>query len=474
MTAPLVSMPISGGRCSTIGVERHEVVNLLFVARSRLLVALMLAAITLSGIGGFASVRPATAQTGPDLTMWLDVTGGSEGAECVISDIVSEYNARGGAQVDATLQPNGWTATQTALAGGGGPDVVITPGPSFTNELARAGQVLPLDDIATQYDWASTFAPWSLELGRFNGQLFSVPNEVETLALFYNKTLFEANGWTPPTTIDELMALAQTTADAGLIPFAHSNADWRPTNEWFVGEFLNHVAGPEVIYQALTGAIPWTDPQIAAALAPLNTMQANDWFMGGLDRYYTTPSAETASALAYGDAAMKIEGTWFQTNAEIYFAESGQEWDWVPMPSTDGTEIYDLGIGSTYSINANSKYPAETADFLNFYFSPATQARLVVGCGSAPAPVTIPAESLTGLDARRARVIERLSTAAAANNYGYTTWTFFPPKTEVYLYEEIEKVWAGDMTVEEYLQGAQDIFAAEFAAGGNPPVPART
>jgi raffinose/stachyose/melibiose transport system substrate-binding protein len=449
-------------------------VNLSFVARSRPIIALALIATVLSGIAGIASVRPATAQGGPEITMWLDTTGNSAVAQCISDKIVSAYNTRGGAQVKSTLQPNGWTATQTALAGGGGPDIVITPGPSFANELARAGQIVPLDAIAQQYDWSATFAPWALQLGRSGEQLFSVPNEVETLVLYYNKTLFEAKGWTPPTTIDQLMALGQTVDDAGVIPFAHAHAEWRPTNEWFIGEFLNHIAGPEVIYQALTGAIPWTDPRIAAALAPLNQMQTNGWFMGGLDRYYTTPSADAASALAYGDAAMKIEGTWFATDAQTYFDESGQEWDWVPMPSTDGTAIYDLGIGSTYSINAKSAHQPEAADFLNYYFSPETQGQLVTVCGTAPAPVTIPAENLAGLDARRARIITSLATAAQANDYGYTTWTFFPPKTEVYLYEEIEKVWAGDMTMDEYLQGAQAIFAQEFAAGGNPPVPART
>ena len=185
----------------------------------------LLLVLVLSGIGGLATVRPAIAQDAPTLSMWLDVTGGSTVADCVIENVVGDYNARGGAQVEATLQPNGWTATQTALAGGAGPDVVITPGPSFANELARAGQIVPLDDIATQYDWASTFAPWSLDLGRSNEQLFSIPNEVETLVLYYNKTLFEANGWTAPTTIDEMMALGQTIDDAGIIPFAHGNAD---------------------------------------------------------------------------------------------------------------------------------------------------------------------------------------------------------------------------------------------------------
>ena len=39
--------------------------------------------------------------------------------------------------------------------------------------------------------------------------------------------------------------------------------------------------------------------------------------------------------------------------------------------------------------------------------------------------------------------------------------------------EEIEKVWAGDMTVEEYLQGLQTTFDQEVAEGAVVPVPAR-
>ena len=180
--------------------------------------------------------------------------------------------------------------------------------------------------------------------------------------------------------------------------------------------------------------------------------------MGGLDRYYTTPFADANAAFGDGDAAMKIEGTWWVADGQTFFGEEAgneNEWDWVPVPSMSGDAIYDLGIGSTYSINANTEYPDEVATFLTYYFSPDTQAKLSVDCGLAPAPVTIPAESLSGLDPRYGAILEAMNAASAGGNYGYTTWTFWPPKSDVYIYEEIEKVWAGDMTVEEYLQGLQ-------------------
>ena len=77
------------------------------------------------------------------------------------------------------------------------------------------------------------------------------------------------------------------------------------------------------------------------------------------------------------------------------------------------------------------------------------------------------------LDPRIAAIFADLAAASDAGNYGYTTWTFWPPKSDVYIYEEIEKVWAGDMTPEEYLLGLDELFAQELQAGEIPPIPDR-
>ncbi|MFN8452341.1 MAG: hypothetical protein U0521_28010 [Anaerolineae bacterium] len=66
------------------------------------------------------------------------------------------------------------------------------------------------------------------------------------------------------------MALSEQIAAAGIIPFAHANSDWKGVNEWFVGEMLNHVAGPQAVYEALTGARPWTDDAFAQSIDILN------------------------------------------------------------------------------------------------------------------------------------------------------------------------------------------------------------
>jgi raffinose/stachyose/melibiose transport system substrate-binding protein len=438
-----------------------------------LILALVSIAPAFAGLGSRAM-----AQDSAEIAMWLDTTGGAEGAQCVVENAVDPFNALGkGVTVKATLQANNWDATRTSLAGGAGPDVIGTPGPSFAMQLALAGQLAPLDDYVNQFGWNDRFAKGSLNLGMANGKLYSIPSEIETLVLYYNKTLFEQNGWEPPKTLDELTALAEQIDAAGVIPFAHANAEWRPANEWFVGEFLNHSAGgPQKVYDALVGKGSWTDPDLVAAIESLNQMQQKGWFSGGLDRYYTLTDAEVGSMLGSGEAAMKIEGTWFLENVDDYFGEAAgndNEWGWVPMPSVSGEPIFDLGIGQTYSINANSKNPAGTAQFLDFYYSPETQARLLANCGVVPAAVNLEGQDLSAVNPGLTEILAALNKAFAANNYGYTTWTFWPPESETYLIEQVEKVWAGEMTAEQYLQGHQEVFDKEREAGAVPPIPER-
>jgi len=279
-------------------------------------------ALALPVLGSHGRTAPVAAQDQPEITMWFDTTGGAEVAEAVIKAVVDPYNAKGGPQVKATLQANNWDATRTALAGGAGPDIIGTPGPAYAYELAKAGQLLSLDDVATAQGWDTNLVPWALNLGKVDGKLYSVPDEVETLVLYYNKTVFADKGWTAPKTMAELMTLSGQIKDAGLIPFAHGNQEWRPANEWFVGEFLNRGAGgPAAVYQALTGALPWTDANFADSLTMLDQMQQSGWFMGGLDRYYTTTFADADAAFGDGDAAMKIEGTWWIADGHTYFGE---------------------------------------------------------------------------------------------------------------------------------------------------------
>ena len=404
------------------------------------------------------------------VVVWID---DNEPNQCNIDVLQPGFNATSEtAEVEFVRQPEQWDVTRTAILGGAGPDVVITPGPSFVFELAKAGLLQALD----RETFGENFVDWALSLGEVDGTLYSLPTELETVVLYYNKTLFEERGWSPPTTIDELMSLSEEIAAQGIIPFAHSNAEWRPTNEWFVSAFFNHMAGPDAVYASLTGEKAWTDPAFVEAVEALDRVQQEGWFSGSLEDYYTALDDDRLSAFGSGEAAMNIEGSWRIENLDQFFGEdAGNEnaWDWAPFPSASGEPTYSIGIGSTYSINAASDVPEAASEFLQYLFSPEVQAQLAVQCGRAPAPIRLDAELMSDLDPREARLFEAIGTASDAGNYGYLTWTFWPPKSDVYIYEEIERLWDGQITAEAYLAGLQAVFSEELAAGDVPPLPSR-
>ncbi len=98
---------------------------------------------------------------------------------------------------------------------------------------------------------------------------------------------------------------------------------------------------------------------------------------------------------------------------------------------------------------------------------------MLAKCGSVPGPVKVNKALLTDQDPRYLEILDQLYAAAEANNVGYTTWTFWPPKSETYIIDNIEKVWAGTMTTQDYLAGLQTLFTEEATAGDVPPIPAR-
>jgi raffinose/stachyose/melibiose transport system substrate-binding protein len=409
------------------------------------------------------------------VTMWADADAN---ADCFVDVLGKGFNEQSETiELVIERKANMIDAVRPALAGGAGPDIVPTHGPAFVAEFALAGQVLPLDDLAKDFKWDEMFVPWALNLGRVEGTLYSLPQELETIILWYNKTLFEEHGWTPPTTIDELIALSDQIQAEGIIPLGGQGGECQACNEWYFTEFVNKIAGPEKVYQALKGEIPWTDPDFVTSIHTLNDMMQKGYWMGSVENFLATDFATFQAAFGAGDAAMNMEGTWFYNSVDQFFGpstEHGNEWDWVPFPSQSGDAIYNIGIGGTQSINQASEHPREAAEVLTYLFSPDVQSALFSQCQNAVAPIRIDSSQFTGVDERMSAVFADFAKASDEGRYGYTTWTFFPPKTDQYIFEELEKVWVGDLTPEDYMAGIDAQFRQEAEAGETLPIPDRT
>ena len=364
---------------------------------------------------------------------------------------------------------------RVAMLSGSGPDIVYTAGPSYVASMAEAGQLLPLDDYAQKLGWNDRLLPLFLDLGKYNDKLYALAKTYETLGLFYNKTLFAKNGWTPPTTIPELEKLADTMKGMGIVPFAAGNADWRPTNEHYVSIVLNSVAGPENVYKALTGAIPWTADPIAAAIDKLN-----EWWQKGYfgPNYFSLTGEQAFAQIATGQAGMAPTGTWNFTNVPTYFPPNNAEPGFIGFPSAKGVPnpIYALGIGSTFSINAKSNNPDGAAAAFDMIFTQKFYSEMNSvwqGEWNLPLKDLSQVKLSDKVTPLYTEVMKSLATAVANNQYGYTTWTFLPPATDTYLVSGMEEVWLNKISTKDYLKKWDETFQEEKSQGKVPAVPPR-
>jgi raffinose/stachyose/melibiose transport system substrate-binding protein len=239
---------------------------------------------------------------------------------------------------------------------------------------------------------------------------------------------------------------------------------------------LNHGAGPDNVYKALSGELRWSDPVFVDAMTRLNNWFQQGWMGGGTQRYFTNRFDTLYTDLAKGRAALQITGTWGFQEIGPFFKDA--EWDWAPLPALGAgvpAKVFALGIGGTSSINASSKVAPAAALFLDWLISdPKRMARGIAEAGVQPYPVQLTEDDFpAGTDQRQTRLYNELGQASASRDVGYTTWTFWPPKSNTYLYEQFEKVIVGRMTPPDYLQGLDEVFAEERAEGKVPPLISR-
>jgi raffinose/stachyose/melibiose transport system substrate-binding protein len=340
-------------------------------------------------------------------------------------------------------------------------------------QYQRAGLLADMSAYAKQYNWAGKIFPWALDSGRFKGGLWDIPNQYETIVIYYNKTLFAKYGLQPAATWAQFEALCTTLASKGVIPISFGTIGWTPAVEWMVGTFFSHDAGPAVNYQALTGTTSWTNPLLVDSMAKYNEIWQRGWltqkkaFGLSLDQSWALMSTQKA--------AMKMDGTWDFQGVGGY--AKNWQWDWAPFPimRPGVPQNYDLSIGGTMSINAKSASKDAAATFINWLYSDPKRAAAIAAAipGDWHLPVAIPAADFpASYDPRFLRAQQAILAASTSGHFAYPTWVFYGPKTEQLIIDDVYRMFAGKITPAQMMAEVQKAYTAEKKAGAWPPVPA--
>lgn len=403
-------------------------------------------------------------------------------AEHMQEAFVDPFNAaHENIELEVVAQENLNETLRTAILAGAGPDIVQLGGPDDTSELASAGLLLPLSDYSEENNWQELLLPWAYNAGLLGDELYSIPLNFESMILFYNETLFEEHGWTPPTTLAEFESLAAEITEAGIHPLAYGNAGGRvQANGHLLTAYLNNTMDPATLRMALVGEKSWTDPEFYDTITLFNHhLIDNGWFAGSINNYYALSDDDAWAELSSGQAAMIMTGTWGFEFAANYFPEDADmQWDWAPLPSlteVDQPTNYVLAIGSNISINAESPNPDAAAAAIDFLMRDSERALNIASgqnFGAWMVPLGYNSEDFPeGTDERVARFYEDFAAVTNEGRYGYSNWTFWPGEANASLRVVIEQVWEGEMTIEDYLAQHQAVWDELRAEGRTIPIP---
>lgn len=362
--------------------------------------------------------------------------------------------------------------TQVAVLANKGPDIIFTPGAAFTARLVKANKLEPLDGYARQFGWNDRILKPLLDSGQIEGQLYSLPKTTESLGMFYNKRVFEENGWSIPQNIQDIYALSDSAEEKGMYGIAVGNNVWRPSNEHYVTVFLTHYAGPDNVFKALSGQTAWTNPVFVSMLTEMKKWWDEEIFTS--KDYFSIGGEDQIRMVADREAAIAMTGTWAFQWLATYFEDINDAGFAAFPPLRDGLpeNMFSLGIGANFSINGSSKVKDGAALILDNIMTGESYANMTsVWPGEWNIPVKDIPSDVPGILPAYAKFVRDMSESLDNGSFGFTTWSFFPEATQNAFIDEIEKVWLNEETPAGMMTKIENIFKEELAKGLVPPLP---
>jgi multiple sugar transport system substrate-binding protein len=197
-----------------------------------------------------------------------------------------------------------------------------------------------------------------------DGNQYFVPWTYYNWGIFYRPSLFEENSWTPPTTLDELTALAAAMQEANITPFAFGNDGRWPAMGTF--DQLNfRMNGYQFHVDLMAGRESWTDDRVKAVFAQWEAF---------LPLHQENPNGRTweeaAASVVNKESGMMTIGSFI---GEVFPAEELSDLDFFVWPELNpefGTGTVEAPIDG-WMMAASPKNEAAAKELL-YHFGTAT------------------------------------------------------------------------------------------------------
>ncbi len=314
---------------------------------------------------------PAAASGGDDT---LNVVIWDTNQQAGIQAICDDYTAKTGVKVNLQVKnwDSYWTLLEAGAMGGDMPDVFWM----HINETQRYmgnDLLLKLDDYIAADDAIDleNYYPGIVDIYSLDGSTYALPKDHDTIALIYNKEIFDKYGVDYPTsdwTWDDYAAAAAAITEAGKDDNVYGTA--MNTNDGQDGWY-------NLIYDF--GGYLITDDKKTSGMDNENTLAAMKWLADNLIPVMPDQSmmAETDPDVMFqsGMLGMMLQGSWMVNT--FYQAENSDNYAWEMIPyydanengSCDEGERCSLYNGLGWAASANCSNPDAAYELISTFCS---------------------------------------------------------------------------------------------------------
>lgn len=394
------------------------------------------AAMILSAVPVFAAETDVNEEISGSITVWEHEYSFEEALKAVIEGFQEKYP---NVEVDYEIKASDYQQVlATALQSGEGPDLFWTNGTAtdIMPGYVKNGMVA---DISDSVDF-SLMTDDAMKLSTVDDKQYSVPwLTMDTRACFYNKDIFEENGWEVPGTFSEFEDLLAKIKEAGITPISQCYGDW---SLLFIWEPVMSAYDPEYTRGLDDYTSKADGPGASGSLQKLV-----DWADAGYfgDNWLGVISSDDeVLGFTTGNSAMMIGGTWNistidQNNPDLNYGA-------FAIPAEDGTAGLVGTAANGFSINANTKNMEAAEAFASYCASKEGQTAWVQTIGGVSASPEIESAhpvaqeiSVSG-DGNIFRSWQNVLTTYATTDTADTVWS-----------EDILKVMSKEITVDDMM-----------------------
>lgn len=260
---------------------------------------------------------------------------------------------------------------RAASIAGNGPDVFN----EFAggNLISFAPFIEPLDSYFTA-DEMSQIVGWDAVRNDFrpDGELLGVPYGAGSyFAIYYNRAKMIEGGvdmenFTPPATWEDLIALAQSIKDHGVMPFAIGEQEGY-TGAWVMATLVGGLLGPDAFFQMRSRDLPINSPEFVMAYEAYR--QLYDLGLTNTDAG-STPSGDGQLRFTQGESAMWIQGGWANKDINNIFGEDAGLFQIPTLAASPYPGLLAGGPNIALAVMNYSQHKPEAVQFIKFLLRP--------------------------------------------------------------------------------------------------------